>query len=268
MNIGFIGFGNMAKAIAKGLIDNNISEKNELYFSTRSEESRTAIENDWGITGMDSSQSVLDHAKVIVLAVKPHQVDSVLGGLNIPADSLFLSVVAGYSSKQLHQYIAPEKCIRTMPNLNAQVNASMTALVENEHVSDEDMEKAQTIFTAVGEVEVVPEDQLGIFIALAGSSPALVFLFIDTLARAAVKHGMPKDKATKIAAQAVLGSGKTVKESSDSPWNLIDQVSSPGGITVEAVLSLLESDFSSSLIKSFDTMIDKNDTMTEKNSLK
>lgn len=266
MTIGFIGFGNMAKAIAKGLIENNIVEKQNLYFSTRSAETRLAVEKDWGITGMDSNQAVIDQSEVILLAVKPYQVDSVLAGLKIPADTLFLSVVAGYSSEQLHQYLSPDKCIRTMPNLNAQVNASMTALVENEHISDEDMAKAQTIFTAVGEVEVVPEDQLGIFIALAGSSPALVFLFIDTLARAAVKHGMTKDKATKIAAQAVLGSGKTVKESTDSPWNLIDQVSSPGGITVEAVLSLLESDFSSSLIKSVDMMIAKNDDMIKKNT--
>lgn len=265
MTIGFIGFGNMAKAIAKGLIENNVIEKENLYFSTRSKETRLAVEKDWGINGMDSNQAVIDQSDVIILAVKPYQVDSVLGELNIPDEVLLLSVVAGYSSDQLHQYFSPANCIRTMPNLNAQVNESMTALVENKHVSNEDMERAKTIFEAVGEIVVVPEDQLGIFIALAGSSPALVFLFIDTLARAAVKHGMTKDKATKIAAQAVLGSGKTVLESTDSPWNLIDQVSSPGGITVEAVLSLLGSDFSSSLIKSVDTMIAKNEDMTKKN---
>ncbi|MER2063511.1 MAG: pyrroline-5-carboxylate reductase, partial [Alkalibacterium sp.] len=244
MNIGFIGFGNMAKAIAKGLIDNDVVKKEHLYFSTRSEESRMSIVESWHINGLASNQAVVDHSDVLLLAVKPHQVDQVLSELKIPSDRLLLSVVAGYSTSQLTQYVPLKQVIRTMPNLNAQVNASMTALVENKEVHDEDMEKAKTIFSAVGEVMVVPEDQLGIFIALAGSSPALVFLFIDTLARAAVKYGMPKDKATKIAAQAVLGSGKTVKEASDSPWNLIDHVSSPGGITVEAVLSLLESDFS------------------------
>lgn len=266
MNIGFIGFGNMAKAIARGLIDNKVAKNEDLYFSTRSEESRLTIEKEWGMNGTSSNQTVVDHSDVILLAVKPHQVDQVLAELTIPSDSLLLSVVAGYSSSQLNQYVPAKQCIRTMPNLNAQVNASMTALVENEQIADEDMQKAETIFHAVGEVMVVPEDQLGIFIALAGSSPALVFLFIDTLARAAVKYGMPKDKAKMIAAQAILGSGKTVKESSDSPWNLIDQVSSPGGITVEAVLSLLESDFSSSLITAVDKMIEKNDAMTDKNN--
>ncbi|WP_423188568.1 pyrroline-5-carboxylate reductase [Alkalibacterium sp. f15] len=266
MKIGFIGFGNMAKAIAKGLIDNNVLTRENIYFSTRSKETRLAVEKDWAINGLESNQAVIDHSDVIVLAVKPHQVTDVLNGLDFSSDVLLLSIVAGYSSEQLHHYISPENCIRTMPNLNAQVNASMTALVENEQVREEDMKKAEMIFSAVGETVIVSEDQLGIFIALAGSSPALVFLFIDTLARTAVKHGMPKDKATKIAAQAVLGSGKTVKESSESPWNLIDQVSSPGGITVEAVLSLLEGDFSSSLIKAVDTMIEKNEEMTSRNT--
>ncbi|MFO8069235.1 MAG: pyrroline-5-carboxylate reductase [Alkalibacterium sp.] len=266
MKIGFIGFGNMAKAIAKGLIDNNVLERENIYFSTRSKESRLAIETEWSINALESNQAVIDHSDIIILAVKPHQMDDVLTGLDFTSDVLLLSIVAGYSSEQLNRYISPQHYIRTMPNLNAQVNASMTALVENNQVTEADMGKAKTIFSAVGEIVVIPEEQLGIFIALAGSSPALVFLFIDTLARTAVKHGMPKAKATKIAAQAVLGSGKTVKESADSPWNLIDQVSSPGGITVEAVLSLLETDFSSSIIKAVDTMIEKNEEMTNRNT--
>ncbi|SFC36237.1 pyrroline-5-carboxylate reductase [Alkalibacterium subtropicum] len=266
MKLGFIGFGNMAQAIAKGLIDNDVIKEEHLYFSTRSEESRLTTEKEWHINGLASNQAVVDHSDVVLLAVKPHQVEQVLSELTFPSGLLLLSVVAGYSSRQLNQYVPADQCIRTMPNLNAQVNASMTALVENKQVTDGDWEKAKTIFRAVGEVMIVPEEQLGIFIALAGSSPALVFLFIDTLARAAVKYGMPKDKATAIAAQAVLGSGKTVKEASDSPWNLIDHVSSPGGITVEAVLSLLESDFSSSLITAFNNMIEKNEEMTRKNA--
>ncbi|GEK92136.1 pyrroline-5-carboxylate reductase [Alkalibacterium kapii] len=264
MNIGFIGFGNMAKSIAEGLITQKILEKENLVFSTRSQESRLAIEKEWQITGVESNQQVLDHSDIVLLAVKPYQVDRVLKDLSIPQNVLILSIVAGYRSEQLAHYVPAEQFIRTMPNLNAQVNASMTALVDNEHVSLKDMEKAQTIFSAIGEVVVIPEDQLGIFIALAGSSPALVFLFIDVLSRTAVKYGMSKEQATKITAQAVLGSGKTVKEAEESPYNLIDEVSSPGGITVEAVLNLLASDFSSSLIEAVDKMVDKNDSMSKK----
>ena len=262
MKIGFIGFGNMAKSIASGLLANNILEKKELSFSTRSKESRMAIEQEWEINGLTSNQAVLDCSDIVLLSVKPYQVDQVLNELSIPSNVLVLSIVAGFGSEQLNQYIPAEQIIRTMPNLNAQVNESMTALVENDKVSTADMEKAKIIFNAIGEVVVIPEDQLGIFIALAGSSPALVFLFIDILSRTAVKYGMPKDKATQITSQAVLGSGKTAKDASDSPWNLIDNVSSPGGITIEAILNLLGSDFSSSLIKAVDEMVQKNDDMT------
>jgi len=86
-------------------------------------------------------------------------------------------------------------------------------------------------------------------------------MFIDTLARTAVKHGMKKDVATKIAAQALLGSGKTALESSSTPWSLIDQVSSPGGVTTEGVLSLLEDDFSKSVIQAVDKIVEKNENM-------
>lgn len=264
MKIGFIGFGNMAKAIASGLIKENKVQKEDVFFSTRTQESRKRTQKEWGITGVETNQIVIDKAPIIFLAVKPHQVKEVLAPLTLTPDTFILSVVAGVTSETLSEYIPPTQFVRVMPNLNAQVKASMTALVENVAISSEKMALAKHLLTSVGEVLVIPENELSIFIALAGSSPALVFLFIDTLARAAVKYGMPKDKATQIAAQAVVGSGKTVLESDDSPWSLIDQVSSPGGITVEAILSLLQSDFSDALIQAVDKMVDKDQDMSNK----
>lgn len=266
MTIGFIGFGNMAKAIAKGLLNQKLISRDQLIFSTYTKESLKQTEEKWQIKGTNVNQEVVDFSDVILLAVKPHQLDNVLGQLSIPKGKLVLSVAAGYTSKSLSQFLSPGQFLRVMPNLNAQVEESMTAIVENEDVSDENKNKAEQIFKAVGETIFLPEHQLNIFIGLAGSSPALMFLFIDTLARSAVKYGMPKDKAVKIAAQAMLGSGKTVLNADDSPWNLIDQVSSPGGITVEAVLHLLQSDFSDSVISSFDKMIEKDNKMSGKNN--
>lgn len=264
MKIGFIGFGNMAQAIARGLLKNSITSKEELLFSTHRKESRERIEKSWNIKGADSNQKVVHHADVIILGVKPHQIDNVLNQLSISEDKLILSVAAGYTTAQLCQFLSPKQVLRVMPNLNAQVGASMTAIAENSAVSKSHMDTADRIFKAVGETVVLPEDQLSIFIGLAGSSPALVFMFIDTLARSAVKYGMPKEKAVKIASQAVLGSGKTALQSDSSPWDLVDQVSSPGGITVEAVLALLQSDFSNAVVNSFDKMIEKDRNMSEK----
>lgn len=263
MKIGFIGFGNMAKAIANGLIKKQVTNKETVFFSTRTRESREKTEKEWRITGLESNQAVIDSADVIILAIKPHQFDEVLQALTIPEDKLVISVAAGVPSTKLEESLSKNQYFRVMPNLNAQVQASMTAVVENPDVSSKHTELTETLFSSIGEVVFIPEEQLSVFIALAGSSPAIVFLMIDTLARSAVKYGMPKETATKIAAQAVLGSGKTVRESDVSPWDLIDQVSSPGGITVEAILNLLRSDFSDALIQAVDKMIDKDKKMSE-----
>lgn len=264
MKIGFIGFGNMARAIADGLIKTNRVNKEDLIFSTQTLASREKIEKEMTIQGVQSNQKVIDFADIILLAVKPHQIDSVLGQLSVPETKTVVSVAAGYPTDKLTQYLSEKQVLRVMPNLNAQVGESMTAIIDNPAVPSEAVNSVDHLFKAVGETVSIPEEQLSLFIGLAGSSPALVFMFIDTLARSAVKYGMPKEKAVKIASQAVLGSGKTALHSDSSPWNLIDQVSSPGGITVEAVLSLLQSDFSDAVVTSFDRMIEKDKEMSGK----
>lgn len=150
-----------------------------------------------------------------------------------------------------------------MPNLNSQIGEGMTAICGNNYATPEQKAFVLNMFKAVGEAIELPEKDFSTFTALAGSSPAFVFLFIDSLARAAVKNGMSKETATKIAAQAVLGSGKLVLDSSETPWNLIDQVSSPGGTTVEGVLTLEDTGFVSSITKAVQAVIDKDQAMMQ-----
>ncbi|MEC6749250.1 pyrroline-5-carboxylate reductase [Marinilactibacillus sp. XAAS-LB27] len=263
MKIGFIGFGNMAQAIATGLLKNHLAKPEDLLFSNKTESKRKQLEDRFNIKGYSDNQNVWDQSELIILAVKPYQVEDVLNEIDQQKNPFVISVVAGITNAQLNDLLSGAAFVRTMPNLNAQVGEGITAIIEQSDLTGDQLEQTKNIFSAVGEVVVLPESQLGAFIAIAGSSPALVFMFIDTLARAAVKYGLPKDKATMIAAQAVLGSGKTVLESDDTPWTLIDQVSSPGGITVDGILSLLQSEFSSSIISSVDEMVAKNDQMSK-----
>ncbi len=263
MTIGFIGFGNMAQAIAKGLLEKQLVKPQELMFSNRSEDKRQQLIKSFAVSGTSSNQTVWDESDILILAVKPYQIDEVLSGLDKTKHPFVISVAAGVTNAQLALHLKESSFLRTMPNLNSQVGEGMTAIVENDQVEQKDLDRTKEIFEAVGEVVELPESQLSAFIALAGSSPALVFMFIDTLARAGVKYGLPKDKATKIAAQAVLGSGRTVLETDQDPWTLIDQVSSPGGVTVEGILSLLKGDFAASIIESVDAMVDKNDDMSK-----
>lgn len=263
MTIGFLGFGNMAQAIAKGLLEKQLVKQDELLFSNQSEKKRQQLIKTFKIKGLSSNQDVWDQSDILILAVKPHQIDDVLSDIDKTKHPFVISVAAGVTNAQLAHHLEKSSFLRTMPNLNSQVGEGMTAIVENSQVEQSDLDKTKEIFGAVGEVVELPESQLGAFIALAGSSPALVFMFIDTLARAGVKYGLSKEKATKIAAQAVLGSGKTVLETDHGPWTLIDQVSSPGGVTVEGILSLLKDDFASSIIHSVDAMVEKNDEMSK-----
>lgn len=263
LKLGFIGFGNLAQAIATGLLKNHVTNPSEMIFSNRTDSKRTVLETQFGIKGTADNQEVWNQSDVIILAVKPYQVEEVLGGINKAHSPFVISVVAGVTNAQLALQLPEISFVRTMPNLNAQVGEGITAIIENPAIEQPNIDQTKKIFEAVGEVVELPESQMGPFIALAGSSPALVFMFIDTLARAAVKYGISKDKATEIAAQAVLGSARTVLNSDQSPWNLIDQVSSPGGITVDGILSLLQNDFSSSIIQSVDAMVEKNEKLSE-----
>ncbi|API87902.1 pyrroline-5-carboxylate reductase [Marinilactibacillus sp. 15R] len=263
MKIGFIGFGNMAQAIATGLIENNVTDLTDLIFSNRTESKRKVLETQFNIKSTPHNQDVWNQSDLIILAVKPYQVEEVLTKIDKVHSPYVISVVAGVTNQQLAAYLPESSFIRTMPNLNAQVGEGITAIIENSTAKNELLEQAKKIFESIGTVVELPESQIGPFIAIAGSSPALVFMFIDTLARSAVKYGITKDKATEIAAQAVLGSAKTVLNSSQSPWNLIDQVSSPAGITVDGILSLLQNDFSASIIQSVDAMVEKNDQLSK-----
>jgi len=261
MKLGFIGFGHMAKAICKGIIQNGLLNKKDIGFFAQTKESREQTVNEFGIQAYGSNQELWDNSDFIILAVKPHILEDVLNDLDKTNHPFVISIAAGVSSSFYKSYLNKDLYLRTMPNLNAQVQESMTAIVENDQVKEKHLERAEQIFQAVGKTVIIPENDIDVFTAIAGSSPALTFMFIDTIARAAVRHGMKKDKATEIAAQAVLGSGKTVLNSDESPWNLIDQVSSPGGVTTEGILNLLEEDFTGPLIHSVDKMVDKNKNM-------
>jgi len=261
MKLGFIGFGNMARSIAKGIIKNDLYKPKDIGYSNHSKQPIQSIHNEYEINYIETNQEIWDKSDIVILSAKPHQLHSILTKLDRTKSPLVISIAAGLTSDFYESYLNKDSYLRTMPNLNSQVLEGMTAIVNNEHVSEDSMDIAILIFEAIGKVVTLEESELSIFTAIAGSSPALTFMFIDTLARTAVKHGMKKDAATKIAAQAVLGSGKTALESSSTPWSLIDQVSSPGGVTTEGVLSLLEDDFSKSVIQAIDKIVEKNENM-------
>ena len=150
-----------------------------------------------------------------------------------------------------------------MPNINATIQKSTTGITRNAYVSDNTFATVVSIFERVGSVHDIAEKDFGTFTALAGSSPAYIYMFIDAMSRAGVLHGMPKDVSTKIVSETVLASAEMVLKSGENPWTLVDNVSSPGGTTVAGVVSLEQHNFVATVIDAITATVEKNNQMRQ-----
>lgn len=173
-----------------------------------------------------------------------------------------LFLLGGVTIQDLEELTsAKTKIVRVMPNTPALVGEAMSSISPNINVSSEEINEVTAIFTSFGEAEVVSENLMDAVIGVSGSSPAYVYMFIEALADGAVLSGMPRDKAYKFAAQAVLGAAKTVLETGEHPGKLKDMVTSPGGTTIEAVKSLENDGFRSAVINAVQAAANKNSSM-------
>jgi len=179
----------------------------------------------------------------------------------------FISIAAGWTFDMLTEILdtaSGARVLRVMPNTPAMVGEGFTALCETTTLSAERFEWAQKLFATLGEVAVLPETQFDAIVALTGSSPAYVFVFIEAMADAAVALGIPRALAYRAAAQAVLGSAKMVLATGEHPASLKDKVCSPGGTTIEAVASLERDGFRSAVIDAMLACAEKSRLMGEK----
>jgi len=269
MNIGFIGIGNMAGAIIKGLIQSKQVASSNIYATNRTPEKLHTFCKETGIQPVSSNEELAETSDLLFIGAKPKDCPAILTELREKLKNkktVIVSMAAGIHLEQLSSYIGEEELpiIRIMPNLNSSIQESMTAVCGNRYATKEHVDEVVSLCNAIGQTSVIPEDQFSIFSAIAGCSPAFTFLYIDALARAAVRHGMSKETATQIAAQAVLGSGKLVRESTDSPMNLADQVASPGGTTIEGVLQLLNGSFYEDITGAVDAAFSKDQHLLNK----
>lgn len=263
MKLGFIGAGNMANAILRGIVEKAAVSSQDIFVYNRHKEKADLCKEKYNVNVSGSLNDLIENSDCVVLAVKPKEFPTLLPQIAEIKKNLFLiSIAAGKTIKEISSYFTSDTAIvRVMPNINAKVGASMSAYCKNDVVTDEQEEFVNHIFSACGKIIYVDEEQFPIFGAVAGCSPAYAYMYIDSLARAAVKHGMNKKTALEIAAQTVLGSAKLILESDEHPWELVDQVCSPGGTTIEGVLSLQENGFESAVINAVDASFNKDKRM-------
>ena len=256
--IGFIGAGKMASAIIKGLDQEQFCVQISGRNFEESQETAQAL----GVKPAASHADLIQASDIIVLAVKPYVVADVLAEHQI--DKPIVSIAAGITLADLSAMTTDtQPIVRIMPNINATIQKSTTGIVRNAHVSDDVFDTVKAVFKSVGSVHELAEKDFGTFTALAGSSPAYIYMFIDAMSRAGVLHGMPKDVSTKIVAETVLASAEMILKSDENPWTLVDNVSSPGGTTVAGVVSLEQNNFVATVIDAITATIEKNNTMNQ-----
>lgn len=252
MKLGFIGGGNMASAMLKGIFDQKLLDKEHVIVSDTSEETCLRLRETFDIEATQDNLRVVEDAQCIVLAVKPQFYQQVIRQIrdNISDGHLIVSIAPGKTIQWLEEcFVKDVKIVRTMPNTPAQVGEGMTGICANENVTPEELRMVRRIFSSFGKAQVLPETMMEAVVAVSGSSPAYVFLFLEALADAAVADGMPRKMAYEFAAQAVYGSAKMMLETGLHPGELKDMVCSPGGTTIEAVRVLEEKGFRSSIIE-------------------
>lgn len=258
MKMGFIGCGNMAGAMLSGILDAGKYQATDIIGADISLPSREKTKAEFGIAVTSDNKEVVRKADVVILSIKPQFCEEVIKEIRseIREEQLFITIIPGKTLVWLEDVFGQQvKLVRTMPNTPAIVKEGMTGVCANEYTTEADMQKAIDILSSCGLVEIVPEKLLDVVTGVSGSSPAYVFMFIETLADAAVAGGMPRDKAYTFAGQAVMGSAKLLLESGKHPGELKDMVCSPGGTTIGAVRVLEEKGFRSAVFEAVTEVI-------------
>lgn len=239
--IGFIGGGNMGEALIKGLIQSGRSTEKDIYVFDPEVARTEYLSGEYRINVLDSGPAIVEECNIVFLAVKPQVIDKVLDetGPAFTEDSLVISVAAGVTLTQIQAAIQTSApVIRVMPNTPALVLAGASAMTPGAFAQKEHMDLAASLFESVGETVIVDEKMMDVVTGLSGSGPAYVFMLLEALTDGAVRLGLPRPQALKLAGQTVLGAAKMVVETGEHPARLRDMVTSPGGTTAAGLHAL------------------------------
>lgn len=243
MKLGFIGCGNMASAMIKGIIGNGIIPSDQIIGYDVLEESTKRAAKEFGIRIAVNNKKLVEESEIIVLAVKPQYYEGVISEIKatVKDEQIIVTIAPGKTLSWLSEQFGKKvKLVRTMPNTPALVGEGITAACCNDQVTEEELDRVVSILKGFGKCQIVSENLMDVVVSVSSSSPAYVFMFIEAMADAAVADGMPRAQAYEFAAQAVLGSAKMVLETGKHPGELKDMVCSPAGTTIEAVRVLEE----------------------------
>jgi pyrroline-5-carboxylate reductase len=241
MRIGFLGAGRMATALARGWVAAGLARAEDILASDPLPAARETFNADLPLRTSADNLAVVRESDLLVLAVKPQTMASLLAEIkpHMGGRHLCLSIAAGITLRQLAEGLGPgRRIVRVMPNTPCLIGASASGYSPGEHATAEDLALVDRLFNAVGKAFRLPEHMLDAVTGLSGSGPAFVYLMIEALSDGGVRVGLPRDVATALAAQTVLGAARMVLETGSHPGVLKDAVASPGGTTIAGLHAL------------------------------
>ncbi len=268
MKLGFIGTGNLATAILRGVVASGMISPDDIAVFDINREKIQQLKNELSVVPFDSASDIVGKCEKVVIAVKPKDIGSLIESVRDEAEKsnpLVISTAAGTSTEKIVSCFGYDaRVIRIMPNINAAVGESMTAVCASSAATADDRAFAMSFCSCFGKAVELEEKYFSAFTAVAGSAPAFAYMFADALAAAGVKYGIPAKISQDIASQMLLGSAKMLLESPLAVSDLIRNVCSPGGTTIEGVCSLKETGFENSVITAVDKTVEKDRRMSAK----
>lgn len=239
--IGFLGTGQMATALARGWLAAGLARAERILGSDPLPAAREKFQSVIGVRTVADNREVATASDVIVLAVKPQSMSKLLAEVRsaVTERQLIISIAAGITLKQIADSLGPNRrIIRVMPNTPCLLGASASAFAPGEMATADDAALVQHLLNAVGKACQLPESLLDAVTGLSGSGPAFVYVIIEALSDGGVRMGLPREVATMLAAQTVLGAARMVLETGTHPGALKDAVASPGGTTIAGLHAL------------------------------
>jgi pyrroline-5-carboxylate reductase len=247
-----LGTGNMGQALVSGLVGSGSSKPQDIICTDIREVKLKAIEKQYGVQTSTSNLEAVSQADIIIYAVKPQIMATVLNETaeKLDMSKLIISIAAGVPMEAIESCLNKElRLIRVMPNIAAAVKEAATAIAAGRHASKEDVQLAMEIFDSIGKSVFIQENYLmDAITGLSGSGPAYIFLIVEAMADAGVKVGLSRQEALFLSAQTVLGAAKMLIETQEHPGQLRDRVTSPGGTAIAGLATLEEGGLRTTLI--------------------
>jgi pyrroline-5-carboxylate reductase len=247
-----LGAGKMGGTLLRAFLDQKLVSPSHVTATVRHKDRAEALSKELGVAVTTDNRTAVRGADVVLLAVKPTTVADVLNEIrgDLKPDALIVSVAASVSTKLIEQHLLDKApVVRAMPNTPAAVGSAMTGLCSGSRAKTEHLDLAKAMFEAVGRAIVVDEKHMDAVTGLSASGPAFIYIILESLAEGGVKVGLPREVATLLAAQTMLGAARTVLETGQHPAQLKDGVTTPAGCTIDGIMEMEDGKIRSTLIK-------------------